>query len=264
MSGSGILGLLRKDIEEGYRTFLAPIGAVTGVLFVVYCLRDLSGFRDDAGTVSAATATVHMTPFVLLLFGGGLFLSSRSFVEIHTKARNAEWFMLPTQLFEKFLVRVLLATVGWAVGTIAYYFLFSLLASLLAKVIVGEFMVLFDPLTGKVWLAAADYVVVQSLFVFGAIFFKRNHFMKSVLAVSGAFLLLWILATVVEAIAFGQSAGTVTIGGWNTFIAVRGKMESAAHTLFIVVQVVYWALLGPVMWTAGYRRLARTEVIDGA
>lgn len=257
---------LKKDLAESYRTILIVIGAVTGVLLVNVALNELPHLWNagvHAAEMNGAPAgRAHDVYFSLILIIGGFIVSSRAFVEIHAKSRNHDWLMLPASMFEKYVVRLALTAVAWAIGTLVYYFLFSVVASGLVKVISGDFLPLFNPFTKQVWLLIANYVVLQSLFLFGSLYFKRSHFIKTVLVLTGQAILLGVIAAVVARILFGSVAlqGGMENGDWSM---IGEQMAGAGRVLWTIVQVAYWALLAPLFWSAGYIRLKETEVRNG-
>jgi len=267
-----LLLLGRKELIESYRTLLIVIGAVTGALLINYAVGALpplfNAAKASAFESSASTETTHFVYFSLVLFIGGFIITSRSFVEIHVKSRNHDWLMLPASLFEKYLVRVILTSIGVALVTVIYYFLFSLLVSGIAKLLSGSFIALFNPLSGRTWLLVANYLVAQSLFLAGAGYFKRAHFIKTVLALSVFAILLAIIAGVSVRLLFGEylsgafAIDSSALAGPGMDL-LRGRLESAANLLWNVVRIAHWVIIAPLFWVFGYARLRETEVRNG-
>lgn len=262
--------LLKKDLTEGYRTIFVVVGAVTGVLLLNYLLGAVSDPNNLHGSSivphSGENSTMHMVYFTLVLLIGGLIISSRSFMELHTKTRNHDWLILPASTFEKFLSRLLMASVGVGVGAVVYFFLFSLLASGLSALLFGRPYTVFNPFDGTVWMLVLRYVVLQSVFFAGAAYFKRAHFIKTVLVLSGfAFVLLLLAAGVARLVFWREFAHMVSGTGFANFdiSVLEPRLQSAGEILLLVSRILFWAVLGPVMWVFAYLRLAEAEVRNG-
>ncbi len=262
--------LLTKDLTEGYRTIFVVVGAVTGVLLLNY----LVGAVSDANSLhgggivphSGENSTMHMVYFTLVLLIGGFIISSRSFMELHTKTRNHDWLMLPASTFEKFLSRLLVASVGVGVGSVVYFFLFSLLAGGLSALLFGRPYTIFNPFDGTVWMLVLRYVVLQSVFFAGAAYFKKAHFIKTVLVLSGfGFVLLLLTAGIARLVFWREFAHLVSGAGFANFdmSVLEPRLQSAGEIFLLVSRILFWAVLAPVMWVFAYLRLAEAEVRNG-
>ena len=262
--------LLRKDLTEGYRTIFIVVGAVTGVLLLNYLVGAVSESNNLHGSSiiprSGQNSIMHMIYFTLVLLIGGFIISSRSFMELHAKTRNHDWLMLPASTFEKFLSRLLFASVGVGVGAVVYFFLFSLLASGLSALLFGRPYTIFNPFDGTVWMLVLRYVVLQSVFFAGAAYFKRAHFIKTILVLSGfAFVLLLLTAGVARLVFWRELAHLGSGGGLARFdiSVLQPRLQSAGETVLLISRILFWAVLAPVMWVFAYLRLAEAEVRNG-
>lgn len=260
---------LLKDLVEGYRALLIAAGAVTGALLLNYLLGPLAGggLREPSLSAGGSVNTsVHITYFGLTLFIAGFIMTSRAFLEVHLKSRNHDWLMLPASLPEKWLSRLLLTTLGVGIGMMLYFWLFSLLAAGLSALLYGRAYPLFNPVDHEIGLLVANYMVLQSIFFAGAAYFKKAHFIKTVLAISG-FAVAMVLLTVGAArvlVPHELLDMTATHPLAHLDISsVPPLLEPAARVVTVIARIFYWAILGPLFWVLAYFRLTEIEVRNG-
>lgn len=264
--------LLVKDLYEDYRGILIAVGALTGVLLLNYLLNGLGGSDNSlvqpvSGFAFAPSNSVlHMTYFTLTLFIGGFIITSKAFKELHAANRNHDWLMLPASPLEKYLSRLILTSAGVAVGMVVYYTLFTLFGSALMLLLFHRSYALFNPLVGTVWMLVLNYIVLQSIFFAGAVYFKKHPFIKTVLVLAGFGVLLLLVTGGVALRLFWReltvlnSHGTLALADLGS---LEPQLQSVGRTTALVLQIVYWALLAPLFWAVAYFRLRESEVRNG-
>ena len=266
LSGRRLAAFVRKDLFEGYRSILVIAAAVFGVLLVIYGISMAGGPKIVDGD-----RTIHSVLFGILLFIGGYVASSRAFREAHDRTRNHDWLMLPSSTLEKLTARLVLTSVGYAAGVVIFYSVFSVVAAGLSSLIFGGHRGLFAPWTREVGLMLANYLVMQSVFLVGAAFFRKNHFVKTVLSLTVIGFVALILLAVTVRLVFADYftgmepsrdlaaffEGFEDNAGWELNLGRTGR--SIATTL----KVLYWSALAPICWVIAYFRLRETEVKDG-
>lgn len=270
LSATRLGRFLLKDLVEGYRPLVIAAGAVTGVLLLNYLLGPLSGGglqrESELLASGAANPTIHIAYFGMTLFIAGFIITSRAFVEVHIKNRNHDWLMLPASSLEKCLSRLLLTTIGVGIGMIVYFWLFSLLAAGLSTLLYGRAYPLFNPADREVGLLLANYLVLQSIFFAGAIYFRRAHFIKTVLAIS-AFVVALVLLTAVamRAIVPRELLDLTAPNPLENldFSAIAPFLQHAARVVSLIAKIFYWAVLAPLFWVFAYFRLTEVEVKNG-
>jgi hypothetical protein len=250
---------LWRDVRGRYDSALISVGAGMGALLVFSLLSML-----DAGSGSA----FHTEMFSFVLIVGGVFLTSGIFKDLHRKETIGAYLLLPASALEKVVTRILIAGIGWALFTLLWYTLFSFLSEGVNSLIFGRSHALFDPFRGEVWLTVANYLVVHSIFLVGAVYFRKLHLLKTLLALFLAGLALGLLATL-----------TVRFAFWDYFqeafrFANEEHIGPALEQLFSgssrvvaimewVGRIVYWALLPVLCWVVTYLRFREVEVHHG-
>jgi hypothetical protein len=131
---------------------------------------------------------------------------------------------------------------------------------------------LFNPFSTANLKSAAVYLVLQSLFLLGSVWFRKVVFLKILLAENIVAVGLAIMAAIIFRLAFGglftgghlrpevvqifsQGFGSVTVNGHAAEALNRGS-----QAFFTIARVLFWAGFAPVCWVAAYFRLRETEV----
>jgi hypothetical protein len=245
---------MQNDVRINAKGLLTAVGAAIGVFLVL----------DLIGIAFGEMDSDRDTTFTTILVIGGYILSSVAFTDVHESKKATHYLTLPGSTLEKYVGRVLLTTVGWTLAAIALYMVTTLLSAGIGMVIFGRAGEIFLPVTPLTWEAIGSYIVTQSIFVFGAVYFKKHHFVKTVLAAVVIAIAFAFFSMVAMRIAFvGEFSGLIPTSaemerlfGNVTTLAMR----RFARTLEIIGRTVYWSVLPLYFWILGYRRMRETEV----
>ena len=164
--------LLRRDFAHGYRAVLTAMAAVGGVLIVLSFLSMLGRAGQD-----------FYTPFYVgLLFLGGFLFSSSAFKEMHQQGSGPFYLTLPGTTLEKLLSKLLVTSVGYAAAILVFMTGASALSELLNRAVFAAGHTWFNPFSPANLKSAAVYLVLQSLFLLGSVWFRKVVFLKILLA----------------------------------------------------------------------------------
>lgn len=213
--------LLRNDLFINKIAILTFMAALAGVLFLYSII----------SPVGAAAGNFHPVTYLLLLFIGGFWLTSRSFSDLQEPPRSYTFLTLPASNFEKFFSKLLLTSVGYILGTIIFYFLLSLLVVGFSKLLFPNVQYVFNPFQNHIPLYCGEYIILQSVFFLGAIYFRKHALTKTILALS------------CFAIIFGLFS----------LILVK------SNALTRIVETIFWIGLAPFCWIVAYIRLQEFE-----
>lgn len=252
-----LLLIMKRDVVSGYRTALVTAGVLTALFLVTSFLAAYDG----------DTRFFHEGFITPVLFIGGYIFTSMLFREAHRRDQVHNWLMLPASRWEKYLEKLLLGAVGYPVVVILWYSLAVLLGKGLISLILGESLPLFHPFQG--WLARAlvHYLIGQSLFFLGALWFRKSNFLKTVLFVAliafGYMMVISGLATVIHWDYIREASH-----GTRFFHSLDGQWMTAEMPRWIEgmvtgVKILYYGLMAPVCWVAAWFRMKEIEVTDG-
>jgi hypothetical protein len=234
--------LLRNDVVAGYRTFLV-VSATVALLAIL----------GPAGLAYADRVQVgfYRGFFIAVLMIWGTIATSLSFRDLHGRATNIAFLMLPATALEKTLSRLLLNTVL----LIVYLLLFTSLLSL-----VGEALELggaarsnqwFSPLDRLAWTVIPHYLVLQAVFFLGATWFRKLHYVKTLLSVA-------VLGALLSGITF--------VVGWLMFGGTAFDVEDnvlGPERIESIAPLVYYVVLPLFCWWVAWLRVKESQVSHG-
>lgn len=188
--------------------------------------------------------TANATAYFLILYLGGFIITSYTFKELHDKNKVYLYLTLPCSNLERFLSKWLQTTVLFAIGTLIVFYLFSLLTVIVNRLVYKQDIATFNLLQADLWLSIGKYIILQAIFLLGAVTFKKNAFIKTVLTL-GCFLIL--ISTVILLLA------------WS-FCPNCSQGIYFVHTIFNGSYFLFWTILAPICWYLSYLRLTNYEL----
>jgi hypothetical protein len=214
---------------------IITFGATISVLVLLFSL--ISVAKLDA-------ANFHPVMFVLVLFIGGLWLTSKSFTDVHDSEKNRHFLMLPISNLERFLGRLILTTVGYVAGIAIVFFVISLLLAGITFLAFKQSSVIFNPFDVTMLKSFADYIFFQSIFFLGAIYFRSKNLSKTIISLCLLALFFIISASIVFEIFSGQDI-------------FYGFQSLRMYTTMI--KTIVTLLVIPCSWLIAYLRLCESE-----
>ncbi|MGO9308913.1 MAG: hypothetical protein ACLQDL_07825 [Spirochaetia bacterium] len=264
--------LLLREIVYGYRGLLIAVAAVAGGVIVISAIGAL-GASAGGAPVGSVNGDGYFRFFQTLLFLGGFIVTSLAFREVWQNGSGLAYLMLPGSLFEKFLAKLIMTSVGFAAGTLVFVSAVAGASEALDRVLFGVGHGFFNPFAPAALQAAARYLVFQSFFLLGSIWFRKLAFVKTALSIVVFGIALGIVFTIAMRIglashfALGPGHG-MRLGGWAFDLNGRGLQDvfspggrgyRGAMAFKIAAEALSIAL-APASWVAAYFRLGEAEV----
>ena len=227
------------------KTYLLSFAAAGSILIIISLLNAIGN-----GSQSQA---LFETLGKVFLFIGGVMLTSNVFKEISSKHRGWLYMMLPANPSEKILSNWLLTTLGFAVMASLTMVASSVVLSVLSGLIFKTAFYVFNPFSMGFLHILLHYCIVSSLFFFGAIFFQKNNFIKTILSVFVLNTILGIVAVIIIYLLFG----TAGIDSNNVQLA-----DEHFFTKIIpdIAKVSYYGLMVPFFVIVSYFKFKEREV----
>jgi hypothetical protein len=249
--------LLQRDLVHHYKTLTTAAAFGFGALLILNLLSGSAG----------SSQTAHQTYFSMLLFWGGLIVTSLSFTEIHRAPQNYFYLTLPASPLEKYLSKLLLTTLGYMLVSLAGYFLVSVLALALKWVLFHTSAPLFNPFYPAIGQALLSYLIANAVFLFGALFFRKTHFIKTSLSLIAFFFALFVFTAIVISLVFFDRlpAGLASNFRINVDLSelFSGHLNQWAGWWLNLLKFAACFVITPFFWVAGYFRLKESEVRNG-
>ena len=212
----------------------------------------------------------NVVPLMALLITiAGVFYAARFFRGIHFPGSGIAYFMIPATQLEKLIVGVVMTSFYYFVMMIITYIVGNLLGTFLNNVFASTNMMIgfsffhYSPLQWKLFGTFGNlgflqngqanfllylfvlFLVGQSVYLLGSIYFKSNQFFATFLATNVIQFLLFILFAV-ELKLFGTGADLNLSYDWGTMVGN-------------VLRILIW-LLPPFFWVVSYFRLTEKQV----
>lgn len=200
---------------------------------------------------------------------GIITLTGFSFIEFDSEKRSMSYLLLPATLKEKYLSRCLFTLFGYFIlGMITYiilqYFVYHLNNSSIFYY--QEKFILFREVENPL-IYLNIYLLFHSIFIFGAVFYKKNSFLKTAIScfIIFAIFLLWMKLLHMIFIPEADVSFFISIdyGFFYTSEKAFNKFIEYKRTFSNVMSTIAFYIIPPILWVLGYFRLKEKEVADG-
>jgi len=183
--------------------------------------------------------------FIVVLFIGGLWATSKSFADLHDQEKSISFLLLPVSNLEKLLGRWLLTAVGYVVGIVLIFYIVLLLVAGFFWLAFGRIPVIFWSLPEGMLYCFTTYILQHSMFFLGAIYFKSSIFSKTILSLCVLVLSFFLVAFII----FGLFLGVDFFNGWWSLIHFSATVK------------LIFAVMTPLgAWLLAYLRLCESEI----
>jgi hypothetical protein len=198
--------LIRRQVFSNGKSLLIAFGGVSGFLLIISLL--VAYFNPTA--LSGLTVLYFTTMFI-----GGFIFTSNFFGEMHQIQKSYSFLTLPVSINERLAA-------GWILTGILFP-LFSLLvmaAIVFSANLVMNFTVDMAPFQSVFSNTSMKlikiYIITQSIFLFGSVYFRKNNFLKTLLALIVVSLILNIYTGLLGWALFGTfNSDMMVIDGNN-------------------------------------------------
>jgi len=233
----------------------SKIGVAAGMVAALAILiSGLSAFRQTGDHL-------HLGLYVFFLFVSGILVSSNSFRNLREDTTAGAWLTLPASISEKFVSRLFLTSGGYVIATALIYFLISAVSEGINQLLFNYSHPLFNPFSSWVGISAAIYVVIQSVFLTGSIYFRRFALVKTLFFLTLFCLALVLFFFLAVRVVMGGHMDTLTEHGlriaWN--MIASDWLVQVKDTLVQITATIFWGLLAPFCWAISFFRLKEFE-----
>jgi len=126
--------------------------------------------------------------YELLLYSVGFVITSLAFIDLHAPERAYFFLTLPASSFEKFFVRWLMTGIFFVVSSLVICFICSGLMNALFSPNLPN----IDLSDQSLWITIQHYLLLQPVILLGAISFKKNILLKTMLCFISLLLMITI------------------------------------------------------------------------
>lgn len=252
---------MRNDVVSNGRSLLIALASAGAVVIGLSVLTSI-GYLTNEPNIGGGRA-FHIPVYTVLLVVGGFIVTSLSFADLHDERKGMFYLSLPGSLLEKFVGKLLLTTILWVVGATIAYFIASLIGAGISELAFGGSHGGYLPTSWIGLKVVLNYMLAQSIFLFGSIYFKKSAFIKTVLAVIVfAFAYMFVMVVVGRIVFSGYFAHLLPTDAemerlGDLLLPVWPRLQRPAEVLG---NVVNYAIVPLFFWVVGFIRLRETEV----
>ncbi|TCC96405.1 hypothetical protein [Pedobacter psychroterrae] len=235
-----------------YRMYSMSFGVLMGILFLMMVYAS----AENKFILSENARQMFFTTF---MFIGGAIFTTGIFSNLGDKRKAIAYLMLPASNFEKFLVAWLYSFVIFQLVYVAGFYLIDLTVMSLGKRVTNESAIMNFGADFRYSTLLLAFAWIHSMGFFGAILFKKLHFIKTAFSVFVLLLLVvllnkfsidWMMGASVET---GEPFGSLMIyEGKKSYFLERSEM------IWLVPYLT--ASIALLLWVGAYFKLKETEV----
>ncbi len=243
--------LLREETSSGYKMTFIIASVVLVFLSVVFI----------SVAIDKDNADFHRIWYSIVLLGGGFYFTSTNFNELNRKEERMNYLAMPASIFEKFSVKLLISTLGYIIGVTLLYWIFASIMDVITVRYWDFSYDTFNPFDSFYLFMIKIYLVVQSVFLLGAVTFNRFSFFKTLFTLGIIGFVLAIIGWVVFRIVFyNYFDGFFSPRHDIAVMPSQNFQDFMEFTMWPLVQGLFWYVLAPVLWVVAYFKLKEREV----
>lgn len=246
--------LFKKHTVENYRTYLLAIIVYACIVAI------LLGLNTSMGKYPLRMSNQIITFFCLMFFSGTIF-TSNIFINLSNKRKAVSTLTLPASTFEKFLV-------GWVYSYLIFQIVFT---AVFYAVLWGywrfnpddtQHMMNIFSVKEQLYLLYIYYAFLHGVALYGAMYFKKAHFIQTAFTFFGIILLICLFNSIVLKAIIPVEHLNVNLPFFGiTFIIDENyyRIGSLYFTTHVWVNMIF-VLSAFIMWTATYFRLKEKQI----
>ncbi len=270
-----IFYLLQKQFYEDRKGLIIYAAVIFGILLLP------SLARASANSIpNSMIDPAYKNLFRNFLFLGGFIMTSLSFSEtMHSKVKQHTWLMLPVHAHEKLITHIIYFGIIYPIVLMLFFFLSSIIIEGINTLSFGRHALIFNILDPVNWKMVLHYLVLQSIFLLGAAYFKSTHFIKTVLVIMAGVIVLSLFTLLSFRIVYGPyfrqsvvfSIKTQMFNFFSitsdpylnqTSLLISPANEPYLRFIATACKIIYWAFLAPFCWLITDLRIREVEATD--
>ena len=242
--------LFIRQLRFSVNTILVGFGAVSGILVFILSMTTIFGH----GTLTSNAFFGNIFPSFFLM---GYIFTSTIYSELRSPQRGYLFMILPASTLEKLFVPWIISSVLYIIAAVCSIFMINILLIIISALFSTNLVQLFNPLAPDLLKIYAVYFVTQSVFVLGAIYFHRYHFLKTILSLFIICLITSFYVGIIVRLMVFHNFHNISFDNYNMPENVQNFF---AYSFTPVIKVLFWGFLAPFFLVVSYFRLREKEV----
>jgi hypothetical protein len=251
--------LFKKHTIENYKSYAMMLFVLVGIMTIVIGLTNYKAFRP-------MDMKLQISFFIGFFIAAGTIFTSNIFNNLGDKRKTIASLTLPASSFEKFLV-------GWVYSFVFFQIVFiGIYYAIVCTVIrLGHWPAGTAPILDvfsteyKFYTVFVAYAFLHGIVIYGAIFFKKMHFIKTAFSLFIILMAIWFANNWILQLMTGQPIShNPPFTGMSFTYNVTAKSSEYAN-IDVAPYPFNWVLalftvLGVLFWVAAYYRLKEKKV----
>ena len=208
----------------------------------------------------------HIGAYIFMLFGGGVFITGRSFHAMNTPEKSISQILIPVSNFEKYIVPLFSTTIGWVLLSFLSYEVFALLVNGLWSAVFDlstGFLNMFESFPGqKIVEVFKGYILIHSIFFLGAATFKKYPIAKTALSVFIFNSITTFISLFLILILFGSfmDFGMASKSFFELYLENLDYSQELILKLKNIGEAVFIIVIPLILYSAAFYKLKEREV----
>jgi hypothetical protein len=240
--------IFKRELHSNLKFNLLIIGAMFSIFTIIIFLVFQFGNKPTSQEV---LDEFHIWTFGIMLYVGGIFISSFSFADLRSKMKAHFYLLTPCSNFEKFLANLLISLFGYMIFMFVAYFAYSHLFNWIVEAAYNIPFKDIDYSNKELLIAINVFVFVHSMFYLGSVSFKKYPLILTPIATFIMVSALMILSQILKKIIFPG----VDIDSQVNNV----HFEDFFNTYQSIGRVILFYVLPPIFWYMTYLKLNEKE-----
>lgn len=183
----------KRQVIGNLNGLLIAFGAMAGSLLAIALI---TGYSSPASLLNIGPL------FYVVLFTVGYIFTSNIFAELHSPQKSFPFLTLPVSKLERLLNAWILTGIIFPILAMLVFALVLLLSYLILRIPIpaGAFSMIWS---SKALYIVFIYFITQSIFLFGAVYFRKHNFLKTLLSLFIIQNVIGLMGAIVGYLLFG-------------------------------------------------------------
>lgn len=204
---------------------------------------------------------LYSTVYPAIIIITGLIVTSLSFSELYT-GKSYFYLTLPSSSFEKLLSKLIIISVLYLLSINFLLIFVSIAAKGINYFLFGNQFSIFNPIHPNILSSELFYLIVLTFFLFGAVYFKKYNFLKTILLISAPILFMIIFPAISYKIMFWEYQVSGILKLQPGYAIAPPSVDYLVDTIQQIVEIftfLFYSVTAPFFLLLTYLRLRESE-----
>ncbi|MEN8192837.1 MAG: hypothetical protein ABFS12_08465 [Bacteroidota bacterium] len=205
---------------------------------------------------------LYDTVYPAIIIITGLIATSLSFSELYTD-KSYFYLTLPSSSFEKLLSKLIIISGLYLLGINFLLIIVSIAVKGINYFLLGSQFPIYNPTHPNILNSELLYMIILSIFLFGAVYFKKYNFLKTILVISAPIFFMILFPAISYKLMFWeyQEAGLLKLKpGYSIAPPSIDILVDTIQQIVEILTFLFYSVTAPFFLLLTYLRLRESEV----